>query len=116
MSIYGLRHWQQLLAATRQAADVVIDVHHEQFARRLLAVDPNTGKEREFELVLTVRYDAGRADGPALVENREVKVRRSFDFDPDAIVGSGREEEVIQIEMRRGAARLIVSQIETALR
>lgn len=103
------------LAESPEAADVVVEVHQEQFDRRLLSVDPNTGKEREFELVLTVRYDAQRADGTVLVDGREVKLRRSFDFDPDAVVGSDREEQVIQIEMRRGAAERIVGQLHTAL-
>ena len=104
------------LADSQEAADLLVEVHQEEFARRLLSVDPDTGKEREFELVLTVRYDAQRRDGPLLVDDREVKLRRSFDFDPEAVVGSEREEEVIRIEMRRGAAELIVSQLETALR
>jgi LPS-assembly lipoprotein len=100
----------------REAADARISASGERFDRRLLSVDPDTGREREFELVYTVWASATRRDGSIILSNQPITLVRDFVFDPAAVLGTGREEAVLYDEMRRDAARQIVRRIEAALR
>jgi len=103
------------LIDNREEADAVIAVQSEAYHRRVLSVDPNTGKEREFELVYTVSFAVRREDGSMLVAPQTVKLRRDYVFDAEAVIGKGREEGVLRDEMRRDAAQSIVRRMEAAL-
>ena len=104
------------LVTDAKAADARIKVRGEQFKRRVLSVDPRTGKDREFELVYIVRYSATRRDGTVSILTRELRIVRDFVFDADAVVGMSRQVTVLRLEMRRDAAKAMVRQIETQLR
>lgn len=103
------------LTDERARADAVISVHSEAYHRRVLSVDPTTGKEREFELVYTVSFAVARDDGSMLLVPQTLKLRRDYVFDADAVIGKGREESVLRDEMRRDAAQSIVRRMEAAL-
>ncbi|MCP5149673.1 MAG: hypothetical protein H6983_19265 [Ectothiorhodospiraceae bacterium] len=92
-------------------SDLAIFLRNERYHRRVLSVDPNSGKEREFELVYLVEFDARRGDGTVLVEPQEVSILRDYVFDPDAVIGKSREEEVLREEMRRDAAQQILRRL-----
>jgi len=94
-----------------EEADAVLNVSSEQFARRVLSVDPQTGKEREFELAYTVSFDLVGSDGKALLAGESLRLLRDFVFDADAVLGKSREEGVLRDEMRRDAAQQIVRRI-----
>ncbi len=102
-------------AATSAGADASITVTSEQFSRRVLSVDPTTGKEREFELAYTLAFGVTRSGGESVIENGSVNLLRDYVFDPEAVIGTSREEEVLRDEMRREAARQLMRRIEAAL-
>ena len=88
----------------------------ETFSRRVLSVDPRTGKESEFELSYHVAFRVLDARGEGLVPQQTVKLFRDYVFDPNAVAGKSHEERVLHAEMRRDAAGRILSRIEAALR
>lgn len=101
---------------TRAAdADVTIAVTSERYDKRVTAVDPNTGKEREFEIVYTVAYNVIQKNGAMIVPPKELKFRRDYVFDPSTVLGDTIEEQVLREEMRGDAAYAIVRGLEAAL-
>lgn len=103
------------VAEERAAADAVLAIESDRFNRRVLSVDPDTGKEREFELVYVVSFRATRGNGEMLLEGQRVNLLRDYVFDADAVIGKSREEGVLRQEMRRDAAQQILRRLESAL-
>ena len=96
-------------------ARAVLRLSDERFSRRLLSVDPNTGKEREFELAYRVAFQLTDADGKVLVPKQSVSLLRDYVFDADAVLGKSREQSVLRDEMRRDAAGQIARRLATSL-
>lgn len=101
-------------SASSAEADASIQVTSEQFNRRVLSVDPTTGKEREFELAYTIAFGVTRRDGTTVVEDGEVNLLRDYVFDPEAVIGTSREEDLLRAEMRHDAARQLMRKVEAA--
>jgi len=104
----------ETLVARRDKADTWLDLSSERFNRRVLSVDPKTGKEREFELTYTLNFSARRGDGKTLLGGESVRLTRDFIFDRDAVVGSSREQAVLRGEMRRNAVRQVLRRVAAA--
>ena len=96
---------------TVEAADIVVVVHNEHYERRVLTVDAETGKAREYELEYRVRYSARDSQGRTLVDNDSVDLFRDYVFDPAAVLGTSFEENLIRTEMRRDAVQQIVGRL-----
>lgn len=95
-------------------ADARITVTGERFDKRVLSVDAATGKEREFELAYTVSFSVSRRDGEAVIRDGSVNLLRDYVFDPEAIIGTSREEDLLREEMRRDAAQQLMRRVEAA--
>jgi LPS-assembly lipoprotein len=102
-------------APSAAAADVVIELGNESFERSVLTVDPQTGRAREYELTYVVTYSARDSGGAALLEPQVLTVTRDYVFDPNAVIGSSREEGVLQEEMRLDAVQRILSRLDRSL-
>lgn len=102
------------LVKSREEADVVLTIVNPRYDRRVLSVDPNTGKEREYEIVYTVDVNAVGKQGRTLIAPQPVSLVRDFIFDTDAIIGASREEAVLQVEMRRDAVQQILYRLRAA--
>jgi LPS-assembly lipoprotein len=103
------------IVPTAENADLTLIVAPERLDRRLVAVDPQTGKAREFELTYTTSFQVLGKQGKIGVPPQTVNLSRELVFDPEAVIGTSREEEVIYSEMRRDAARQIMARIQAAL-
>ena len=101
--------------ATHDPARPVLRLSDERFSRRLLSVDPNTGKEREFELAYRISFQLTDAGGEVLVPKQTVSLLRDYVFDTDAVLGTSREQGVLRVEMRRDAAAQIARRIAASL-
>ena len=97
------------------SAGALLRISDERFDRRVLSVDPGTGKESEFELAYQVVFEVTGAEGEELVPEQTVSLIRDYVFDPDAVLGKSREQNVLRAEMRRDAAAQIVRRIERSL-
>ena len=104
------------LVADAASADVVLTIANERYDRRVLSVDPNTGKEREYELSYAVDVNAVRNGGEAVLPPQTVTLVRDFVFDRDALLGTSREETVLREEMRRDAMQQIMNRLRAATR
>ena len=93
----------------------LLRISDERFDRRVLSVNPDTGKESEFELAYQVVFEVTGAEGEELVPEQTVSLIRDYVFDPDAVLGKSREQNVLRAEMRRDAAAQIVRRIERSL-
>jgi LPS-assembly lipoprotein len=98
----------------RKDADVILTLSDSLFDRRILSVDPNTGKEREFELIYSLNYLAKRPSGKTLLNSNRLTVRRDYVFDEDAVIGKSREQGVLRAEMRRDAVQQILFRLQSA--
>ncbi len=104
------------LVEIEEEADALVWVGNESFQQRTIAVDPNTGKEREFEIVYLVSFKVARPDGTVALGPEVVRLTRDFLYDSDAVLGKSRERDTLYVEMRRDAAEEIVRRIESRLR
>ncbi len=103
------------IADETEEAQSVLAVRNERFDERVLSVDSQTGKAREFEITYTVSFEMTGPGGRVLLPQREVNLVRDYVFDPDAVIGKSRERGVLEEEMRRDAAEQIVRTLGTAL-
>jgi len=94
------------------SADTVISMSNEVFDRRVLTVDPNTGRPREYELQFLVTYSARSRDGASLISGETLSLTRDYVFDDTAVIGASREEGVLLEEMRRDAVLQILSRLD----
>lgn len=100
----------------RAEADVAVLVTGEKRERRLLAVDPRTGKAREYELSYALTYQLARKDGSAILPPQTVSLVRDYTFDPMAVIAMGEEEALIYAEMRRDAVQQVLRRLRFAPR
>ena len=98
-----------------EPANAVLRLSRERFTRRVLSVDPDTGKEREIELAYSVAFRVAGGDGEELISEQTVSLLRDYVVDTGAVLGKSREENVLREEMRRDAAGQIARRIETSL-
>lgn len=93
----------------------VLHLGDERLDRRVLSVNPDTGKESEFELAYHVTFRITGAEGEELVPKQTVSLLRDYVFDARAVLGKNREQEMLHAEMRRDAAARIVGLIGATL-
>ncbi len=105
------------VAVTEDAAqaDASIVVQKNELSSRLLSVDPDSGRPREYELAYTVRFKLIDGDKKELLPTQEINLLRDFEFDADALIGKSRERTVLAAEMRRDAAQQLMRRIRLAL-
>ena len=103
------------IRSARDPATMVLRLSDERLSRRTLSFDTNTGKEREFELAYQVAFELVGADGEELVPRQTISLLRDYVFDPDVVLGTSREQDVLRDEMRRDAATRIVRRITASL-
>jgi len=103
------------LVENRADAELVLTIPNEHFDSRTLSVDPDTGKEREFELAYEVAFHARRAGGGVVLKLQTLTLLRDYVFDEDRVIGKSRERGTLQEEMRRDAAQQILTRLNHAL-
>ncbi len=97
-----------------KGADVILTLTDPRYDRRVISVDPSTGKEREFELTYSLTYRATKTAGKSLLNSQRLIIRRDYVFDRDAIIGKSREAGVLRAEMRRDAIQQILLRLQSA--
>jgi len=104
------------LVEERAQAELVLTLANPRFDRRVLSVDPNTGKEREFELSYTVDLSARRADGSEVIAPASQSLLRDYVFDRETLIGSSFQESVLREEMVRDMAQQVLYRLRAAAR
>lgn len=110
--LVGLRASDVEVVESREQATAIINLGRERFSERVLSVDPNTGRSREFEVALAVTFKVDAPDGTVIAPDQAVELQRDYVFDEDAILGKSRERGVLREEMRRDAAQQILLRLQ----
>lgn len=116
-----LRH--ELLNALEEAdvtvhdgASQVLTLSRENWHRRTVATD-NRGRAAEIALELSLEWQLTSADdNDTAAPRRELRIRRTFRYDPASATAASDEEELLRDTMYRDAAWRILSQLETLAR
>jgi len=81
---------------------------------RLIKQTTNTdsrAKVAEYTLLYEVHYRIGRANDETPMPERQLSLRRSYQYDTTAIVGKAEEEDTLMRELYQDAAQQILRQI-----
>jgi LPS-assembly lipoprotein len=103
------------LVSNAEEADAVLEVGGESFSQRVLAVDPQTGKAREFQLGYVATFSFKPRTGPTVVDGEEVRIVRELLFDDEAVLGKLEERSTLYSEMRRDAAQQILLRLRVRM-
>lgn len=99
--------------SSREQADAVIEVSNESFDRRVLSVDPDTGKVREIELGLQVEVTVRAPDGSLIAAPDTLQWVQDFVFDEASLLGTEEVEQTVRYELAKNAAQALVFKLET---
>jgi LPS-assembly lipoprotein len=102
------------IAPNPKAADAVLTLSGEVYNRRVLSVDSQTGKVREYELLYHVSVAARKPDGKPLLAQSALDLQRDYNFNNAAILGELNEETILRAQMTRDAAEQIVRRLDLA--
>ena len=100
------------LATDPKHADFIVTLSDERFDRRILSVDPRTGKWREFELSYEVDFAVNRPDGAPLAKRDTIQISRDLAFDETAVISKFEEENLVRGEMMKDAAETVLRHVE----
>ena len=103
------------LVENADEADAVLEVGDGSFRQRVLSVDPQTGKPREYQLGYVVTFSFKPRTGPAVAEGEEVRLVRDLLFDDEAVIGKLEERTTLYAEMRRDAAQQILLRLRVRM-
>lgn len=107
MEIYKIKQ-----ARNVQEADALVHLDREKYDRRVLSVDPSTGKVREYEIGIEAALSVTRPDGSELLAETPIELRRNFTFDEASVIGKSLEESTLQSEMRTDASEIILRRLQ----
>lgn len=94
-------------------ATAILQLGGERTDRRVASVD-SSGKVREYSLRYSLPFTLLTPAGDVLLPTRTVQTARSYNFDPDNVLGAGTEEAVLLREMRGFAVRQMIRQVRMA--
>ena len=98
---------------TRETADVVVELEGERFDRRILSVDPDTGKVREIELGLEAYFSVRTNDGSLLIPREPLNWQLDYVFDEVSLLGTVAQDQTIQADLVKIAATTLVLRLQT---
>jgi LPS-assembly lipoprotein len=109
----ALRRQQGALTTDAAKASATLVIMNENEDRRVLSVD-DSANVAEYEIRKTVRWRLERKKGEAretaLAPSR-LRVRRDYQFDPQAVLSKSQEERTLYNEMERELAQRILSRV-----
>ena len=97
----------------RSLADLVIEIEDERFERRILSVDPGTGKVREIELGLLAHFTVRSGDGRLLVPREPLAFQLDYVFDEGSLLGTVEQDNIVQQDLAETAATSLIFRLES---
>lgn len=101
------------VVADRSQADVIVELAEERYERRVLSVDPDTGKVREVEVTLSTQIAVRSKDGSLISAPERFRWTEDFVFDEGSLLGTVEVEQNLRVEMSKAAGRALVLKLET---
>jgi len=97
----------------REQADAVVELSRESIDRRVLSVDPGTGKVREVELGLEVQLEVRAANGRLIIAPERFSWFQDFVYDEGSVLGTQERESTSRGQIEREVARSLALRLET---
>ncbi|MBK8958013.1 MAG: hypothetical protein IPM80_06180 [Proteobacteria bacterium] len=97
----------------RADADLVIEIEDERYERRILSVDPGTGKVREIELGLLAHFTVRSGDGKLLVPREPLTFQLDYVFDEGSLLGTVEQDNTVQQDLAETAATSLIFRLES---
>ena len=94
-------------------AEATIELRNEEFDRRVLSVDPETGKVREVELRLTAMLTVRPSDGTVAIGPERIQYERDYVFDEVSLLGTVEQESQLRRGLADDAALTILLRLES---
>ncbi len=101
------------IVSDRSQADVIVELAEERYERRVLSVDPDTGKVREVEVTLGTQIAVRAKDGSLISAPETFRWTEDFVFDEGSLLGTVEVEQNLRVEMAKAAGRALVLKLET---
>jgi len=98
--------------ATPVGSDAIVSITNERVDERVLSVDPDTGKVREYELAFIVDLSVSDRTGAVLMPTQRVRLDRDYTFDETAVLSKAYEVSILYDELRHDAAQTIIRRLE----
>lgn len=96
----------------RAAAKLAVTVAREQFATRVVSIDPESGKAREYELGFRAELSVAHPDGRRVIADEPIDLLRDYTFDETAVLGKSSEETLVRRQLIEDAADTILRRVE----
>lgn len=96
-----------------EQADAIIELSQESVDRRVLSVDPATGKVRELELGLEVQLEVRAAGGRLVIAPERFSWYQDFVYDEGSVLGTQEVEATSRVQLEREVARSLALRMET---
>ena len=97
----------------RSDADLIIEIEDERYERRILSVDPGTGKVREIELGLLAHFTVRSGDGKLLVPREPLTFQLDYVFDEGSLLGTVEQDNTVQQDLAETAATSLIFRLES---
>ena len=91
-------------------AELILELVNERNEKRILSLSGG-GLVREFELLYTAEFRTRGTDNPIFGPVQSVQLRRDFSYNDNALLGKAEEEERLNNDMRKDAAREILRRL-----
>jgi len=101
------------VARERRNADVIIELDGERFERRILSVDPETGKVREIELGLETYFSVRSQKGTLLIPREPLTWQLDYVFDEGSLLGTVEQDTTVQTDLAEIAATSVVFRLDS---
>ena len=101
------------VVSKRADAQVVIELEGEDYDRRILSVDPDTGKVREIELGLETNFSVRSADGRLLIPREPLNWQIDYVFDESSLLGTVEQDVTVQQDLAEIAATTLVFRLQS---
>ena len=105
---------EQDIASSLWDAKTVLSISSVRKKRRVISVD-SRGRAREYELNYQFNYilkKVSESNQPVnIIKTNTIKLQRDVLFDPDNVLASGHDENVMYADMRKDAAQLLLRQL-----
>jgi outer membrane lipopolysaccharide assembly protein LptE/RlpB len=101
------------VAQTRTDADAVISVSGQHYERRILSIDPDSGKVREIELALTAEFSVRGKEGALLIPRETIEWQLDYVFDEGSVLGTNAQDAIGQRDLAELAATAMVLRIQS---
>lgn len=103
-----------LRVVTKRAnADLIVELEDERYERRILSVDPGTGKVREIELGLLAHFTVRSPDGKLLVPREPLTFQLDYVFDEGSLLGTVEQDNTVQQDLAESAATSLIFRLES---